>query len=189
MVERILIAGSGGQGVVMIGKMLGTVAMHNFPYVTFFPSYGIEVRGGAARCEVVFSSEEIASPISERFDTMILMNGASVKLFLPLAHTETLLLVNGSLCSEPLPERACVVPATELADGLGDTRAANLVMLGAYLRAKPFLPVQDVESEIERFFEKKETALAKLNLKAFQVGLTCGKAHETSSLLSVKNFA
>ena len=77
MLERVLIAGSGGQGVVLIGRIVATVALPRVPHITFFPSYGAEVRGGTSHCQVVLSSDEISSPLSERFDSLILMNQAS----------------------------------------------------------------------------------------------------------------
>ena len=62
MLERILIAGSGGQGILLIGKMLAQLAVEKVPYLTFFQSYGAEVRGGTSNCQIIFSSHEIASP-------------------------------------------------------------------------------------------------------------------------------
>ena len=64
MLERLLIAGSGGQGIVLIGRMLASVAVKNIPHVTFFPAYGAEVRGGTSNCQVVLSTKEIASPVA-----------------------------------------------------------------------------------------------------------------------------
>ena len=77
MLERLLIAGSGGQGVLTIGKILARVAVDQVPHLTFFPDYGAEVRGGTSHCEVILSSDEIASPLAETVDSCIIMNEPS----------------------------------------------------------------------------------------------------------------
>ena len=174
MLERVLIAGSGGQGVLLVGKLLATVAVDTVPHVTFFPVYTIEVRGGTANCQVILSSDEIASPVSDRFDSILLMNQAGVERFSPLCGDGCLTLVNQSLCRVPAGVPAAQVDATETANQLGDTRMANLVMLGAYLARKPLLNAEAVEREIRQVFADKSSELAELNVKAFKAGLTLG---------------
>jgi 2-oxoglutarate ferredoxin oxidoreductase subunit gamma len=173
MAERLLIAGSGGQGIIVMGKIVATAAMRKVSHVTFFPSYGAEVRGGSANCQVIFSADEIASPVPECFDTMILMNEASLSRFLPSAAPECLLLINSSLCRQDTPQAASRIAATDLADELGDTRAANFVMLGAYLARKPLLDPQHVEDEIRQAFAGKPPGLIDLNVQALRTGLRC----------------
>ena len=94
MLERIFIAGSGGQGVLTTGKLLASVAVDHVDHLTFFPSYGAEVRGGTSNCQVVFSSNEIASPVSEEFDTLIIMNQESANVFLDRQTPDALVLLN-----------------------------------------------------------------------------------------------
>ena len=84
MLERVIFAGFGGQGVLTIGKMVAELGMDAFPQVTYFPSYGTEVRGGTANCQVILSSREIASPIVDTADSLILMNQPSLEKFFPL---------------------------------------------------------------------------------------------------------
>ncbi|MFA7160272.1 MAG: 2-oxoacid:acceptor oxidoreductase family protein, partial [Kiritimatiellia bacterium] len=79
MLERILIGGTGGQGIVTVGKLLARAAIDAYPFVTFFPSYGAEVRGGTSSCQVILSTAEISSPLSERFDTVLAMNQQSAR--------------------------------------------------------------------------------------------------------------
>jgi 2-oxoglutarate ferredoxin oxidoreductase subunit gamma len=171
--ERLLIAGSGGQGIILIGKLLATAALKEIPHITFFPAYGAEVRGGISNCQVILSSEEIASPISATFETMILMNPASVERYRGLLSASCLSLVNGSLCrAEALPG-GVFVRATEIAEDLGDARTANLVMLGAYLARRPVLTPQYIEEEVKHALGRKSVSLIELNIKAFRTGMAC----------------
>jgi len=172
MLERIVIAGSGGQGIILIGRILASSAIRHFPHITFFPSYGAEVRGGTSSCQVVLSSEEIASPLSEKFDTIIVMNQSSSEHFQKQMTRDCIVLINTSICKIPAaPSEVLPVDATCMADRLGDTRVANFIMLGAYLAAKPVMPPLQVEKEIREMLEGKDASLIELNIKAFRTGL------------------
>lgn len=172
MLERIIITGSGGQGVILIGKILATLAVKATPHVTFFPSYGAEVRGGTSACQVILSTKEIASPLSEAFDTIVCMNQAGSDLFSRQMTKESLVIVNTSLCKKPIVRsRIIQVDATRLADELGDTRVANFIMLGAYLAAKPVVSSLQAEKGIRELLAGKHMSLIDLNIKAFRTGL------------------
>jgi len=172
MLERLLIAGSGGQGIVLVGKLIATIAVRDTPHVTFFPAYGAEVRGGTSHCQVILSSEEIASPISEQFDSMIMMNQPSFERFLPEMTKNCLIIINSSMCEVPASPPTLAVNATELAEQLGDTRIANFVMLGVYLAAKRIASPTETEECIQRILAGKNRTLIDLNIKAFRAGLT-----------------
>jgi 2-oxoglutarate ferredoxin oxidoreductase subunit gamma len=176
--ERVLIAGSGGQGVILIGKVLATVAVNeDVEHVTFFPAYGIEVRGGAAHCQVILSTDEIASPVSEVFDAMIVMNQESAAKFRPQMTAGCTVFLNRSMCPPPsVPASVVEVAASEMALQAGDARAANFIMLGAYLARRPVVTTAPVEKEIKRMFSGKDPAVAKLNIQAFRMGLNGGPA-------------
>ncbi len=81
MLEKIIIAGAGGQGIMLLGKVLSEAAMRLDKYVTWLPSYGAEVRGGTAHCMVIVSDAEIGSPYVKEADTLIIMNAPSLKKF------------------------------------------------------------------------------------------------------------
>jgi len=169
--ERVLIAGSGGQGIILTGKLLAAAALEQVPHVTFFPAYGAEVRGGVSNCQVVLSSEEIGSPICAEFDALLLMNPASAEFYRQQCRPGSLTLINASLCRpEPLPG-AVYVRATEIAERLGSAQAANLVMLGAYLRRRPVVDPPRVERAIQDKLGRKSATLLELNLLAFRTGL------------------
>lgn len=172
MLERILFSGSGGQGVLLAGKLLATAAMKIIPHVTLFPSYGAEVRGGTSNCEVVLSSDEISSPVCEKFDSMILMSRGGAQRFLTPSIRDCLVLLNVSLCEPPEVPPVVAIRATEWASDLGDTRIANFVMLGAYLSRKPVIPPEDMEACIRSFFTAKAEEALDLNLAGFKAGLT-----------------
>jgi 2-oxoglutarate ferredoxin oxidoreductase subunit gamma len=171
MHERVLIAGSGGQGIVFTGKLLATAALEQIPHITFFPSYGAEVRGGTSNCQVVLSSAAIASPVSETFDSMLIMNDASAAKFIPRATASCLVLVNGFLCRRPLPPPCVSLGVTEVAQALGSARAANLVMLGAYLARKPVVSKDNVARALQQLFADKGKSTIDVSLRAFQAGL------------------
>ena len=172
MLERVLIAGSGGQGVVLIGRIVATVALPRVPHITFFPSYGAEVRGGTSHCQVVLSSDEISSPLSERFDSLILMNQASCDQFLPRIEEQGIALINTSLCRAPAKAQVVAVPATAEADRLGNVRAANFIMLGAYIARRKTADPDEVADAVAKALGKKNRELVELNVKAFRTGLT-----------------
>lgn len=173
MLERLLIAGSGGQGIVMAGRLLASVALDSAAHVTFFPAYGAEVRGGTCNCQVVLSSNEIASPVSESFDSMILMNQTSYELFIRQGEEDALVLLSSS--NVPSDGRQTIaLDATGKADELGDVRAANLIMLGCYLSHKPVVAASAVENAISKAFSDKGMDIAERNLRAFRLGIQLG---------------
>jgi len=171
MHERLLIAGSGGQGVIVLGKLLAAAAVNHVPHVTFFPSYGVEVRGGTSNCQVVLSSREIASPVSEQFDSVIILNRASAEKFLPQLDPDGLAVVNLQ-GDDPDSPGALTIRATEMANELGNVRAANFILLGVYLARKPLVPLDDVEAGMRNIFAHKNPKVLALNIQALHTGLS-----------------
>ncbi len=170
MHERILIAGSGGQGILFAGKLLAQAALQNVPFITFFPAYGAEVRGGTCSCQVILSSEEIGSPIAETFDYMIIMNQPSSDRFIERLHDNGIAILNRSLCEVLDDDRFIYIPATEIADKLGSPQSTNLVMLGALLAKKNIVPPGAAEEQIASISSGRKQALREINLKAFTSG-------------------
>ena len=137
--EKVIIAGFGGQGIILLGKLLAQAAMKNGHEVTYMPSYGAEVRGGTAHCMIIIADELIASPLIARPDAVITMNEASYKKFSPRVKTGGLLVLNSSMVTghEPLDTVDVVaVPADDIAVELGSPKSANMVALGAYLQKR-----------------------------------------------------
>ena len=171
MHERILIAGSGGQGVVSLGKLLARLAAEIIQHVTFFPAYGAEVRGGVSNCQVILSANEIAAPIAETFDSILVMNQQSADRFMPFLDKHGLAIVNQSLCKVRADARHVLVPASEIADRLGSAKTANFVMLGVWLARKPLIPTRAIEDAMASHFPDAPPALIDVNIQAFRAGL------------------
>jgi 2-oxoglutarate ferredoxin oxidoreductase subunit gamma len=135
------------------------------------PSYGAEVRGGTSNCRIILSPEPIASPVAERFDSMLLMNQPSVLRFRDRLVRGGLALWNTTLCREsPGGRGALAIPATELAEALGDGRTANVVMLGAWAALRGVISAAAIEAGIRMFLEGKPELLD-VNLRAFRTGM------------------
>ena len=138
--EEVVIAGFGGQGVQLAGKLLAQTAMKASKEVTYMPSYGAEVRGGTANCMVVIAEKKIASPVVSKPDSLIAMNKASLNKFAPRIKNGGLLVMNSSLIDgEPELDDSIeilAVPADDIAVELGNRKAANMVVLGAYLQRR-----------------------------------------------------
>ena len=173
MTERILIAGSGGQGIIISGKILASAGVDKFNHVTFFPSYGAEVRGGMCNCQITISADEIASPLAERFDTMLILNQDGYDAFSDMIGSCDLVVLTSSLCKSGKRKSSIVsVAATEMADILGDTRVANFIMLGTYIGHKPHISEDTIVDQINIAMASKDKSIRDLNIRAFRTGLT-----------------
>jgi len=137
--EEVIIAGFGGQGVILAGKLLAQTGMTRGLEVTYMPSYGAEVRGGTANSMVVIADELIASPLVTQPHALIVLNGASFKKFVPRLKSGGLLILNSSMV-EDNPQRddieTVAVPADHIALELGSPKSTNMVALGAYLQKR-----------------------------------------------------
>jgi 2-oxoisovalerate ferredoxin oxidoreductase beta subunit len=167
---RIRVAGFGGQGVLMLGEVLAEAGLDAGYEVSWLPSYGPEMRSGTSNCHVRLSSNPIDSPLVSRPDVLLALNEPSLRKFLPGVVPGGLVLYN----SEHLPEdcarpdvRMVTIPFTELADQLGNAKAANIVMLGALLETADLLDQERVTGALRRkvksqkWFELDVAALAK----------------------------
>ncbi len=129
-------AGSGGQGILFLGKLLAYSGMLEGREVTWFPSYGAEVRGGTANCTVIISDEMIGSPVVRNPEILIVMNEVSLDKFQLRLKNGGILIFDSSLVKEPelrTDIRIVDVPASEIAASIGNTKYANMVMLSALL--------------------------------------------------------
>jgi 2-oxoisovalerate ferredoxin oxidoreductase beta subunit len=167
---RIKVAGFGGQGVLMLGEVLAEAALDAGYEVSWLPSYGPEMRSGTSNCHVRLSSEAIDSPLVSRPNVLLALNEPSLRKFLPAVEPGGIILYNsGQLpedCARP-DVRTVTMPFTELADQLGNSKAANIVMLGALLEATDLLDQERVTVALRRkvksqkWFELDLAALAK----------------------------
>ncbi len=174
MYQDVIIAGFGGQGVMLIGNLLAYAAMKAELNVTYIPVYGPEMRGGTANCTVVVSDEDIGSPIIRSPLSLILMNRPSLDKFQPQLQDGGVEIINSSLIDMSLaePERvnAVAVPANEIADKLGNTRMANMVALGAYVQVTGVLPLDTVIGALGSVISSHYSQLIPKNADALRAG-------------------
>ena len=172
--EEIIIAGFGGQGIILAGKLLAQTAMEAQKEVTYMPSYGAEVRGGTANCMVVIADEPVACPLIARPDALIAMNKASLNKFAPRLKDHGLLLFNSSLVPDmpQLPDTIDVLPlpANDLAVKLGSVKAANMVALGAYLQKRGVLSADQAAQALTHVLADRYHKTLPLNFAALRRG-------------------
>ena len=138
MEERIIIAGFGGQGVMALGQLLTYSGMIEDRKVSWLPSYGPEMRGGTANCNVIVSSDKVGSPVVVEATSSIMMNRPSLDKFEESMVAGGKLFINSSLIDRKTKRDdldAYYIPANDIANELGNPRVANMVMLGAFLEA------------------------------------------------------
>jgi len=159
--------------VVLMGTLLSYSAMVDGKHTTFFPSYGAEMRGGTANCSVVVSDDEIASPVVNQPDCVVAMNIASLEKFESRVKPGGVIFVNSSLIKRKV-ERDDVeeirIPANDIAEELGNSRAANMVILGSILKKTGAVRVDAAIGCLEKVLSERAMALLDLNKKALQRG-------------------
>ncbi|MDZ7374735.1 MAG: 2-oxoacid:acceptor oxidoreductase family protein [candidate division KSB1 bacterium] len=168
---RIKIAGFGGQGILLLGLALAEAGMEAGYQVSWLPSYGPEMRGGTANCHVILSSRRIGSPLVSRPSVLIAMNRPSLDRFEPEVEGGGLVMYDSSLIDRPVMRKdveALAVPATAMADELGNTRAANMVMLGAYVAHTGVVGREHVVQILPKVIKRKQ--LIELNERAIAKG-------------------
>ena len=170
---QLIIAGFGGQGILFTGKLLAHSAMLEGKHVTWFPSYGAEIRGGTANCTVIISNEMIGSPVVHRPNSLLIMNEASMKRFEPQLKPEGLLIMNSSLIKNS-PERLDIeiikVKATDIAEELGNTQIANMVMLGAFIGKTGVIKPDTISRALLEIIPEHKKTIIPLNENAFKRG-------------------
>ncbi len=177
MHTEILLAGFGGQGVLLIGKLLAYAGMRAGREVTWMPAYGPEMRGGTCNCTVVLSDRPIGSPISKSPHGLIALNLPSLDKFEDAVRPGGVVVVNTSLINR-LPHRSDVrvvaVPANEVAIECGSARAANMVALGAYLGVSGVADLTLMRAIVAESFAAKP-ALVAVNHEALSRGFSLGQ--------------
>lgn len=178
MERNLMVAGFGGQGVMMLGKLLSYATCESTDYnVTFFPSYGAEQRGGTANCYVVISDEPIGAPLGDSMDDLVVMNGPSLNKFLYKLVPGGTLFINSSIVTDEVTRsdvKVVKAPVTQLALEMGNAKVLNIIMLGVYIGYTKCLPEDVVLDTIVRKLGKKAN-LIPLNKEAFAKGLALGR--------------
>ena len=190
MLTKTAFAGSGGQGVLVMGYILSVSAMKEGKHVTYLPSYGAEVRGGTANCTVSISDEEIASPVASSPDFVVAMNKPSMLKYQSLIKRGGIMILNSSLIDSD-PDRDDIgivkIPAHDIALELGSERILNIIMLGAFVAKTGIITHDSILNGMAEVFKGKKVGLMDLNRQALMRGAECISLYrknidETSSL-------
>lgn len=173
MMIKTIMAGFGGQGVLMMGYSLANAAMLEGYQVTYLPSYGAEVRGGTANCTVAISDEEIASPVASAPDYLVTLNAPSLFTFQNRIVPGGGIFINSSIVREN-PIRKDIecfrVPAGEMAEQLGEPRSVNVIMLGAFLKKMGLVSAEKYMKSLKQIMGERRKAVMEINKKAFMAG-------------------
>jgi len=184
MQTEIVLSGFGGQGALFAGQVLAYTALEAGLHVTWIPSYGPEMRGGTAHCTVIVSDDEIGSPIVRHPSAAIVMNIPSLERYEPLLRPSGVLVVNTSLVDR-VPQRqdltSLMIPATEVAESIGEKRLANMVLLGAYLQAAPTFTLEAVGAALGRHIAEHRRSLIPANLEALRRGAELARAQPVAA--------
>lgn len=167
METKVILAGSGGQGIMFMGKLLAEAALLEGKNVTYLPAYGAEVRGGTANCTVIISDEEIGSPYAETTDVLVAMNEPSLLRFAPRVKAGGKVVANSSLIKK-CDSVTCAFPFTQMAIDLGAAKSANMVAIGCCAQKTGIVSVAGILSALASFSAK--AAARETNQKAVQAG-------------------
>ena len=172
--ERIICAGFGGQGVMLIGQLLTYAGMLENKEVSWLPSYGPEMRGGTANCSVMISERPIGSPvITDDATSAIIMNLPSLDKFEQDIQKDGIIIINSSLIEKKASRadlKAYYVPANEIANEIGNSKVANMVVLGAYLELTKSVSMESVMSALKKIFGESKSHLMPINETAMKRG-------------------
>jgi 2-oxoglutarate ferredoxin oxidoreductase subunit gamma len=173
METSIIISGFGGQGALFAGQVLTYAAMDEGKNTTWIPSYGPEMRGGTARCTIVISDEEIGSPLVLKPDIAVVLNLPSLDFLEPLLKPGGLMIANQSLIDRDFKRddfTGVFIPAQEIAEGIGEKRMLNMVMIGALLEANPILPMEAAKKALSDHIAERHKHTLPMNYEAMDKG-------------------
>lgn len=174
MYSDVIMAGFGGQGIMLIGDILAYAAMMEGKRVTYMPTYGVEMRGGTANCTVMISDEEIGSPMTGHPHAVVVMNGPSLEKFQPRVRPGGFLLVNTSLIDAGKATRddidILLLPANDVALELGNAKMANMVALGGYIERTRSVALESIKGALPKVIAERYHKTIPLNVKAIEAG-------------------
>jgi len=177
MRHDVFIAGYGGQGVLLAGNLLSYAAIHENMNVSFFPAYGVEKRGGAAMCTVVFSDGDTGSPVVGNPSVALFLNQLSFDKYAAKVKSGGICIVNSTLVeagSMPGVELVAV-PMNQIALDLGDMRMVNMVACGAYAAKSGSLALESLEEALKKALPERNHRLIPANIKAIRAGAAAAR--------------
>jgi len=179
MYHDVVMAGFGGQGILLVGNLLAEAAMEQGHHVTFLPAYGVEMRGGSANCTVVISDDDIGSPAVGAPQAAILMSVQALEKFEPRIKPGGILILNTSLVPDELVERKDIdlfaVPLNQIALSVDSTRLANMVALGIYLEKTKVVGLESIAKGFEELLSEKNKRFIPKNIEAIKKGMALAR--------------
>ncbi len=170
---QILIAGFGGQGILFSGKFLAYKGLVEELQVSWLPSYGPEMRGGTANCNVILSDTPVGSPIITEPDVLIAMNTPSLEKYVDAVVPGGQIYVDSSLIDIKVDRddvKVFYIPATQMAKDAGIGTLANMIIVGHLLENHPELSFEGAKEVVDQLVPPKKEALKELNMKALALG-------------------
>ncbi len=149
----VIVAGLGGMGVLVAGKILAVAALKVYRHVSWFPSYAVEKRGGLCECTVIFSDNEIPSPIIDKAQSVVVFTTPQLKAFESRVRPGGMILVDSAGLREDERTRMdyelITLPGMQMALDMGGLQVNNLIFLGAYVGITDTIPVELVEEAMD----------------------------------------
>ena len=176
--EETIFSGFGGQGALFAGQLLAYAGIAEGLYVTWFPSYGPEMRGGTAHCTVIVSEEEIGAPVIRNPSAAVVLNLPSLEKYGPLVKPGGVLVINSSLIPKTCERddiRIISIPASDIASEMGNIRMANLILLGALVEATGIVSPETVEQQLEEHLSARHREWLEPNKEALRKGAALAK--------------
>ena len=170
---QILIAGFGGQGILFAGKFLAYKGLTEDLQVSWLPSYGPEMRGGTANCNVIISDTPVGSPIITTPDVLVAMNLPSLQKYVDTVAPGGQIYVDSALIEEKVTRtdvEVFYIPATQMAKSEGIATLANMIIMGHLLENNPELSFDGTGEVVKKLVPPKKAALVELNIKALTLG-------------------
>lgn len=177
--RNIIAAGFGGQGIMAMGQLISYAGMLEGKHVSWLPSYGPEMRGGSANCSVVVSTEPVGSPVISKATDVVVMNGPSLEKFENNVEPGGNLFINSSLCKvEPTRDDVNIftIPVSDLANHVGNSKVANMIMLGAFLAVTDLVKLESVVKAFTKVYGDSKKKLLPINEKALDTGIDAVKS-------------
>lgn len=174
MNEQIVLAGFGGQGIMLIGQLLTYAGMYEDKQVSWLPSYGPEMRGGTANCHVTISDKPIGSPIIIKGTCGIFMNLPSLEKYIDTVGEGGTIFVNSSMIDKKIERddlKVYYVPVNSLAEEVATAKSANMVMLGAILEAMKFVKLKTIEDVMKKKMTGSKAKFIPMNMTAINRGI------------------
>ena len=171
--QDVIMAGFGGQGVMLIGNLLAQAGMEHGLEVSFIPVYGAEMRGGTANVTVILSDRKISSPIAHEFDTAIILNQQSMEKFEPMVKPGGVLIYDtNGITRHPVRKdiEVYAIDATAECAKMGQAKLFNTMILGGYLKVRPVVAMENVMVGLKKSLPERAWKMLPANEEAIRHG-------------------